>query len=143
MKWLKENWFKLGLVVVLLIFAGGYNFYLNEKNELSKMERLDKLERESQERIAKEEVEKKEYVANQKKACLSVYETESKKFNNVREWNYEASSDTCYITYKDPNPKTKSECDKMYGTQGLTGDILFEVLLDNLTCKEGSFRKPF
>ncbi len=42
----------------------------------------------------------KEYISNRKKECLNIYETESKKYNNVNSYSYNTTEDACYLEYR-------------------------------------------
>lgn len=54
--WLRENWFKLGILVVLIIFVNGVAVYLNDKNKLAEQERLDRITKEAEIKVAEEQV---------------------------------------------------------------------------------------
>lgn len=87
-----------------------------------------------------EELAKKEYAADRKNDCLNIYKTEGAKWNNVRGWRYDEEKDNCYISYKDNEPKTDAECDKLYLTKGEYGYLVFRA---NLLCKDGEFENSF
>lgn len=53
--WLKENWFKLGVLVALIVLVSGVSLYLNEKNRLAEQERLDKITRAEEIKTAEEQ----------------------------------------------------------------------------------------
>lgn len=134
MTWLKQNWFKIGiLLVALLVIATAffsYQSYLDRKSAAETMEQL-----------RKEAESKKEYIADRKTDCLAIYKTESDQWNNVRGWRYDEESDSCFIRYREPNPKSDAKCDELYPT---TGDgRLFSWWRENLLCKEGEFENSF
>lgn len=142
--WLKENWYKICVVITLAILVMGYISYLNKRNNLAEMDRIDRLNKEARDRILKEKTDKQEYIANQKKACLDIYESEGQKFNNVREWFYSEFDDECTITYKDPKPKTTTQCNQTYNTEGITSSSLKSHMLhDRSACLNGNFLKTF
>src|SRR3989344_9574442 len=93
-------------ILVACLLLGGF-YYLTERNKQSSIEKQQQIEQ-----AAKLEQSKKEYAAKQKTACLEIYTTEGKKWGNVESWDYDADTDKCVITYKDPKKKTKAECDK-------------------------------
>jgi hypothetical protein len=79
----------------------------------------------------------REFAAKRKNDCLSLYDSESKKWNNVRGWRYDENNNECYIRYKDPKPKSEAECDNLYPP----GELAF--LRDRLYCREGEFENAF
>ena len=54
----------------------------------------------------KVEAEKKNFIANGKADCLTIYKTESDKWNNVLGWTYDEEYETCLIRYSEQIPKT-------------------------------------
>jgi len=64
-KWIKENWFKLGILIMLIVLAGSVALYLNDKNKIAEQVRLDGITRESAITIEKEKTE-----AGQEQALL-------------------------------------------------------------------------
>jgi len=131
MNWLKENWFKLSLVIAVLVLGLSYIFYLKDKENNRKFEAQS---------IALQQAEskQKEYSADRKADCLVIYKTESDKWNNVVEWDYSDLEDTCTITYKESNPKSSFQCDEDFPT-----DAGFNSLWANYLCKDGRFEKEF
>lgn len=93
-------------IIIASIILGGF-YYVTQLNKQESVERQLKDEQE-----AKQLLSNKEYAAKQKTACLDIFTTEGKKWNNVSNWDYNASNDKCIITYKDPNKKTQAQCDK-------------------------------
>lgn len=61
----------------------------------------EKLDIERDEIEAQQELKKKEYIANRKKDCLEIYESEKKNWSNTNSYSYNILSDTCSIEYKD------------------------------------------
>ncbi len=138
-KWLAKNWFKVGIIFVVLI-AIAAAFYLYQ----------DYLERstatETWERLKKEEESKKEYVAERKTDCLDIYKTEGAKWNNVRGWRYDDNADLCYITYKESNPKSKAQCEKdLDALKAIFSpdSVPPNFFMDYLNCIDGNFEKSF
>lgn len=128
-------------ILISSIIFGGF-FYASEANKQRSIERQQaiKLKEEKEAKKLKAEQEKKEYTANRKKDCLSIYKTESDKWNNVRGWRYLESNDTCFIRYKEANPKSEKQCDEDYPVNGKLGFIFSR---DNALCKEGEFENNF
>lgn len=134
-------------IVLASIILGGF-FYAVQVNKQNSIERQQELELQEErrqheaelleQRIAEEgksEQAKKEYVADRKKDCLSIYETEADKWNNVQSWRYDEDLDTCYIRYKDPNPKTDAECEENW-----SGPFFWR---ERAICKDGHFENSF
>lgn len=140
-----KKFYLVGSVIAFLLVCGlawGYTEAIKAKNavELEKIasaERIkaDELKQEEEQAALKREQEEKDFDAKRKNDCLKIYETEGDKWNNVRGWRYSEFNDTCYIQYKDPNPKTEKECDELY-----TGVDFF---LENALCKDGTFENSF
>ncbi|MBI2515011.1 hypothetical protein HYV91_02380 [Candidatus Wolfebacteria bacterium] len=63
--WLKENWFKFGILIVLIVLVSGVALYLNNKNRLAEQERLDRITSE-----AKTKTEDEKARADQEQAQL-------------------------------------------------------------------------
>lgn len=53
--WLKENWFKLGILIALIVLVGGVSMYLTDKSKLAEQERLDKIAREAETKASEEQ----------------------------------------------------------------------------------------
>jgi len=141
---LKENWFKLVLPIAILIgfiSIGGF-YFASQVNKQQSIERQQILQQIEDRRIedAKAEQAKKEYNAKRKSDCLTIYKTESDKFNNVRGWRYDENSEECFIRYKDSSPKTDAQCDKNYP---VGGDYKLTFFMANSLCKEGEFENSF
>jgi hypothetical protein len=142
LRWIKENWFRLGIVAALLIFVGGYTEYLEEKNRIAEQERMEA-------KLTAEDTRKREYVANQKKDCRAIYETEGKKWSNVQGWYYNETDDMCEITYQEQTPKSKKECDANFvlaeqaPAYESSFDFRHSAILEKLRCYDGLFIKSF
>lgn len=138
-KWLKENWFKASIIAILLFAVFGYLHYLNTKNDFA-------MQVSKEQRVAQESKDKLEHAETRKAACLEIYQVEGKKWNNVTEWNYDVESDKCEISYKDPNKKTTTQCNKEYSDlKAIWKDdpIPSSFFLDHLRCLDGTFIKTF
>jgi len=128
----------LSLPIAVLIGAivlGGF-YYFSQMNKQESIERQQQVEM-----MAKKELEDKKYTAEQKTACLGIYEAEHKEWNNVNGWRYDDFSDTCYVQYKTSPKPTKAECDEKY--QGTDGKVAPVFLTDYLLCQDGLFTKAF
>ena len=144
--WLKENWYKVSMLIIFLILAIGFVGYLNTKNELAKKELENRNMREAQERVSKEAEERKDYVAKQKVACLEIYQTETKQWNNVASWDYDEYKDKCVITYRENEKKPKSVCESyIERAKEIYKDAVIppESFSFYLHCLEGTFTKEF
>lgn len=138
-KWLAKNWFKVGIIFVVLIAIVAV-FYSYQDH----LER--KTAAETWERLKKEEESKKEYVAERKTDCLDIYKTEGAKWNNVRSWRYDENVDLCYITYRESNPKSKAQCREDLDAQKaiFSPDLVpTNIFLSYLNCMEGNFENSF
>lgn len=129
---------KLSIPASILIGAvilGGFYYYsqVNKQKSIEKQQQIDVL--------AKKEQENKNYVAEQKSACLSIYETEGKKWNNVNGWRYDDINDVCYVEYKSSPRPTKAECDAKYKDE--EGKVYPLLFMDFLLCQDGLFEKSF
>lgn len=131
---LSHNWFKLGILFIILIIA------LAMYQTLVVIPR-EKITQQRVELMLKSEQEKKDYDSKQKTACLDIYQAESKKWNNVNGWRYDSTNDRCYIEYKASPKKTEAQCDAEYkGTDGKVSSFFF---MEWLQCKDGLFEKSF
>ncbi len=127
-----ENWFRITILLLVLLVIVMVNGYLQEQNRLAR-----------EAATLKQEKEDKEFDAQQKEACLAIYKQESSKWNNVNGWRYADDQDTCYVEYR-LNPsekKTGAECDALY--KGDDGIVLFGLIDSWLNCKDGVFENSF
>jgi len=134
MNWLKDHWFKIGILVcILLISFFAYrlaNSYLQQNRALA-----------TQAAAEQKEEKDRAFAASQKDSCLSIYKQEASKWNNVDGWRYDEEKNKCYIQYKDLPKKTEVQCDADYKDND---DKIIPVLLrDYLLCTEGLFEKSF
>lgn len=138
----KSNSLLLPAAILIASIIFGSFFYASESNKQRSIERQQeiKLKEERETKKVKAQQEKKEYIANRKKDCLSIYKTESDKWNNVRGWRYSESNDICFIRYKEANPKSNEKCDEDYPVNDKFGYIFSR---DNALCKEGEFENNF
>jgi uncharacterized protein HemX len=146
-------------ILVASLILGGFYYasQINKQKSIEKQqqielqakasqeaERLEQEKAEAAKRLEQEKAEaeqvKKEYVADRKKDCLAIYETESDKWTNVLGWRYSEIDDECFIRYRDPNPKSDAKCDEDYPTGG---DYGFIFIRENSLCKEGEFENSF
>ena len=137
----KDNWFKAGIIIAIVI-CGGF-IYQSQINKQESIEWQQQIELR-----AKTEQANKEYVANQKKACLEIYQVEAKKWSNVASWNYDDYADKCEITYNlsVSEKKSKATCEKDYAeSQEIykSGTIPSYVFSSYLHCLDGTFTKEF
>lgn len=116
---------------ILIIGLSTYGKYLSEKNSI---------EREKMEQAKTEK--NREYAASQKESCLNIYKQESAKYNNVKSWRYSTENDRCYLSYKDPKPKTEAECKETYKDEK-TGSVNLSFLMEYLNCTDGTFENAF
>jgi len=132
--------FPMAIVIAAVVLTIG--FYAVQYNKQQSIERQQALELQEQRAIekAKAEQAQKEYIAKRKMDCLGIYKVESSKWNNVLGWRYSETDDQCFIIYKDQNPKSDAECDKLYPTEGEWGLIFGRV---NWLCKQGEFENSF
>jgi regulatory protein YycI of two-component signal transduction system YycFG len=140
-QFLKDNWFKISflvvtLITVIVIASIFYNIQVDKQNSIERQQQL--------ELKIKTEQSNKEYAASQKKACMDIYETESKKYNNVKSWYYNEIDDECQITYNTPNKKTKSQCEEDYASCKKTlSEGSTYCLTEEFRCIDGVFVKAF
>lgn len=83
----------------------------------------------------------REYVADQKSACLDIYKQENQKWNNVNSWRYDETGDSCFVEYKETPAKTPEECDELYKNE--QGEIVPLFIVDWLNCNSGVFEREF
>ncbi len=135
MHWIKENWFKIGLLIIILvgIISGSYYFH-NRLQEQESMRLSESIQREREYKDQQDQ-EKKEYVIKRKKDCYDIEISERKIWGNVSNSFYDDSTDTCGVKYKDSSINT-NDCEEF------TGDFKnsSESFLD---CKLGLFTKRF
>ncbi|KND47593.1 MAG: hypothetical protein AB201_01520 [Parcubacteria bacterium C7867-006] len=122
-------------IVIGCVILGGF-YYASEVNKQKSIEMQQWTELAS-----KKEQEKREYTLKQKDTCLSIYETEGKKWSNVTGWRYNETEDRCYIEYKETNPKTSAQCNSTYKDED--GKVSPLVFMDYLLCLDGKFEKIF
>lgn len=135
MKELDKNKLILPIAIVLgCLILGGF-FYVIQIAKQKSIEKQQQIELQS-----KKEQDKKEYIAKRSNDCLNIYKVESDKWNNTQGWIYNEVTDICHIRYKDPKPKSDSECDSLYPT---SEDNVFIMFAANLRCKDGEIENQF
>ena len=137
----KDNWFKVGIILAVLA-CGGFIY----QSQVAKQQSIEW--QQQQELRAKKEQTDKEYAASQKKACMDIYETEGKKYNNVNSWDYDSFTDTCEITYNlsASEKKSKAQCEKGYNDakELYKGKMVpMYVSTAYFQCLDGTFTKEF
>mgnify|MGYP001603248392 CR=1 FL=1 len=132
----KINKLSLPATIVIGAFILGGFYYYSQVNKQESIERQQQLEM-----SAEKEMNNKQYIAEQKSSCLSIYETEGKKWNNVSGWRYDDVKDACYIEYKASPRLTKAECDAKY--KGEDGKVAPFFFMEYLLCQDGLFEKSF
>lgn len=55
--WFKENWFKLGVLISIIILVSGIALYLNNKNKFSEQERIDRITKEAEIKLVEEQAQ--------------------------------------------------------------------------------------
>lgn len=130
----------VAIVIAAVVLAIG--FYAVQYNKQESIERQQALELEKDREVetAKLEQAQKEYLAERKKDCLDIYQTESGEWSNVRGWRYDEEDDLCYIRYRDGSPKTDAQCEENYP---IGGDWELVFFRSNLLCKDGEFENSF
>lgn len=149
-EWLKEHWFKIGILIIIGILAIGVGLYLINQSNLQSRELQDKITQETQTRADQISTQTQDYAVKQKANCLSTYEAEGKKFNNVESWSYNSTYDECEVFYKDASPKSTDTCIKNY-TDANSFASLFasdaksrsDNLDDEMACFNGEFINRF
>lgn len=63
MNWIKEDWFKLGILILLLTLVSGIALYLHGKNKLAEQERLDRITKEAETKTAEEQAKREQQQA--------------------------------------------------------------------------------
>ncbi len=146
-----KNKLILPITILLGCVILGGTFYAVQASKQKSIEKQQALKMEEDRRIAgikaeedkkaaeaKAEMDEKEFDAKRKSDCLSIYKTESDKWNNARGWRYDETENLCYIRYKDPKPKSAAECEAQY--KDLTG---LYFITQKLLCKDGEFENSF
>ncbi|GEM_PF-3003079 len=150
MEWLKNNWFRIGIVLSVLIVALSicyyYVLFIPEKERFKQVQESAKQIEERQEREDRVALEKKEYIAKRKQDCYGLFEKERKQWNNTQASEYDEEQDVCRISYKEQqNPKkSKAECHKLIENEDGT-QMAFNIFLYRLysECLDHTFSKEF
>ncbi len=134
----------LPAAIVLACAILGGAFYAVQVNKQKSIEKQQLLKIEEDRRAAEEktELDKQEFAAKRKNDCLSIYKTESDKWNNVRGWRYDEEYNECHIRFKDPSPKSEAKCDELYPAT-INDKPTLAFLRENSMCKEGEFENSF
>jgi len=147
MEWLKANWFKLS--IVLMVFGIGisivYYFlvYIPNKNELR---RLDDLAEQEQAQKAKSDQDKRDYIAKRKKDCFDIYDKEKTNWSNTKGSEYDADKDVCYVIYNAVQGEWKGiKCDSLMPSDKVeVGTWLWNYQWQRYSdCSDKQFRKEF
>lgn len=138
--WLKKHWFRVGLLLCLILLAisiDGYVGFLHTREAqetFEKQRELDQIQ--------------KEYVAKRKSDCLDIYKTEGAKWNNVSSWNYDESNDSCDVIYKQRESERLSQAkctENLKASKEIYGDEPLPpyILKDYAHCVDGTFANNF
>lgn len=93
-------------------------------------------------RLEQEKLEaQREYIADQKSACLDIYKQENGKWNNVNSWRYDEIADSCFVEYRETEKKTPEQCDEIYKNE--QGEVIPLFIVDWLNCNSGIFEREF
>ena len=144
---------KLSLPITILIASvilGGV-FFATQVIKQQSIEKQQQQELQTQKKAdqAKAEQDQKEYAAKQKSACLTIYETEGGKWNNVKSWNYNEKDDECGIVYSLPEKDVKSdaecqkELDERTASAGDSSATKMWAFSEYFDCVNGTFHKYF
>lgn len=136
MNWIKDNWFRLLLVLVAIVFMIGVLSYLDSRNNYYDMQSV----LEAKDKIAKQDADKRDYVAKRKIDCYSFFEKERKQWSNVLGERYDEVDDTCYVQYTDSGGKywAGTKCEDLIGPKASDSDYLRHSL-----CTAGKFENSF
>lgn len=148
MNFLKENWFKLS--IVLIILGTGYSiayYFLTYIPQRDSTRSAETWLKEKREQDTKEEQNKRDYVAKRKKDCFDIYDKEKSNWNNVLGQEYDADSDTCYVIYRSQQGEWKGKkCESFLpSTSSPVKDTkIFKLMYNNYSdCSNNQFRKEF
>ena len=128
MNWLRQNWFRIGIIAILLI---GLIFYAKHLQNLE---------------INEEDTKRAEFIASRKRDCLEIYKAESQNLDVVQDWNYNQANDKCEITYKDSDPASPTECRNTYKTIiESVSDPKYktEMQIEEMRCSRGIYKREF
>ena|SRR3989344_9462538 len=78
-----KNTLYISVAIVLGCLILGGAFYMIQANKQKSIEKQQQIELQ-----AKTEQDNRDYIAKRKTECLTIYKTESDKFNNVARWEY-------------------------------------------------------
>lgn len=95
----KHNWFKLAILIILVLVS----YYSFKYLEIKRSEENIKTQNESAE-------QHKQYVADRQQDCLAIYETERARDSYTKAWRYLEEIDECGITYQESYSFTVKEC---------------------------------
>lgn len=121
-KILTDNWFKLGILILIGVALYIVYSHLQRTSNLAVQKAEQKLEQ-----------DEKEYFAKRSGECYRIYEKEREEFNNVTGQFYNEIEDECIITYS-TDKYEGVDCKKEYG------DDLSSLYLE---CRFGQFTKRF
>lgn len=148
MNFLKENWFKLS--IVLIILGTGYSiayYFLTYIPQRDSARSTNTWLKEKREQDAKEEQNKRDYVAKRKKDCFDIYDKEKNNWNNVLGQEYDTDADICYVIYKAQQGEWSGKNCKQYLPTTSTADsapAILRLMFNNYTdCSDNQFRKEF
>lgn len=148
MNFLKENWFRLS--IVLIILGTGYSiayYFLSYIPTRDTEKSIEAWTNEKLERSAKDDQDKRDYIAKRKKDCFDIYDKEKSNWNNTKGMEYNADSDICYVLYKSQGEWEDKDCSKFISDLDDSlpaGSTIRRLAINNwFDCTEKQFRKEF
>lgn len=114
MNWLRENWFKLFITLILSLFLTGTAVFINHN---IKQDRIN-------------------YIAKRRAECYQIYLKERDQWNNVVGPEYDSNEDVCRIRYNNANPQNK-DCGS------ISSDASEFLIRSWVDCNSNTFTKEF
>lgn len=135
-EFIKKNWFKLGVILLILIM-GMISLFVYSSY------RSEEISRQYRESAEKKEKENKEYLQKREDYCLKLFDDERERWNNVKSSRYDEFTDKCVITYKDEETWEGIDCDKFLATTTKNSFPSSYNISQYVSCEDKSFTKEF
>ena len=136
MEFIRRNWFKLAIILVLVIGAVSFDrAYKQNVNDRRAADRIAEIRKASD--------EKRDYINKRKAECYEIYNKEKKNWNNAMRPAYDDRDDICRVIYKSAAYWKGTACVDLIPTSDMSSDVFRYNLRQYGLCEESAFEQDF